>query len=77
MLSLATKQTISPMRSPPAAGQVHNGDQLTVDSARRVERSLHVRAALEDGWDARAYAVVTSMSAPDPNQLDLFLDGTV
>lgn len=47
----------------------HNGDQVTVDSARRVERSLRVRAAVKEGWDARAYATAASLHPIDPGQL--------
>lgn len=47
----------------------HNGGEVTVDSARRVERSLRVRAAVKNGWDALAYAAAAASPVRDPNQL--------
>ncbi len=47
----------------------HNGAEVTVDSARRFERSLRVRAAVRKGWDPRAYAEAASPHPSDPDQL--------
>lgn len=48
----------------------HRGRKKTMNSHERVDRSRRVRAALQEGWDARAYARAVSNQCP--GQLELF-----
>lgn len=48
----------------------HDGNRPASMSTYRAERSLRIRAAIKDGWDARAFRA--AISAAVENQLPLF-----